>query len=261
MPPALSTPPSSNEPENVGWALLQPGAYAFYSTMLGVAQETLTYPLDVIKTRQQHDVSPRTRSGRDIFRELWHTEGVRGLYRGYLANSVGSWPGQVVYFGGYEFCKHTLGQLTGLPTEDSEDVQGTGSSPRDSLRRAFVSLTSGCLAETIALLIHQPADVISQRQMVATYRREVDRVDLRRDIRARDIIRAVVRHEGLRGRSSGWRKKCYFAGWQRVWRGAVKVALKKGALSGSRADLISSGLAYPSLPHPQAFIAAILHQS
>jgi hypothetical protein len=208
MSSSLSTPPAAtslNEPENVGWALLQPGAYAFYSTMLGVAQETLMYPLDVIKTRQQHDVSPRTRPGRDIFRELWHTEGVRGLYRGYLANSVGSWPGQVVYFGGYEFCKHTLGQLTGLPTEDSEDVQGTGSSPRDSLRRAFVSLTSGCVAETVALLIHQPADIISQRQMVATYRREVDRIDLRRDIRAHDIIRDVIRHEGWRGGSSGRR--------------------------------------------------------
>ena len=250
-PPPPPPPPPPSPPENVTWEDLNPGVYAAYSTLLGVAQETLMYPLDVLKTRQQHDVSPRPRPALDILRELWRAEGPRGLFRGYLANSAGSWPGQAVYFGGYEFSKHALGRATGLPTEDSDDVQGTSVSRADGLRRAAVSLMAGCLAETLALLVHQPADVVSQRQMVATYEREVDRKDMRRDVRARDIVRDIVRQEGWRGACLAWFETR--AGSRRA--PLVCCVTSFSALIPRARDAI------PNHSHPQASTAAILHPS
>lgn len=201
--PALPTSPAPPLPppelEDVGWALLSPGAYVAYSTLLGVAQETALYPLDVLKTRQQHDLRLVPRSVGSILRELWTHEGVRGLYRGYLANAFGTWPGQVVYYGGYELSKHMFTRALGGSTAPDEDGIESSLSPT---RRAAVNLAAGAVADISCLLVHQPADIVSQRLMVATYRREEDRPDKRRDARGRDIVRDIWRTEGARGKDT-----------------------------------------------------------
>ncbi len=99
---------AAGDDRDVNWQQLEPRTYALYSAVFGVAIETAVYPLDVLKTRQQHDLRAVPRSVWSIFTEIWHTEGARGLFRGYLANSIGSWPGQVVYYGGFELSKHWL---------------------------------------------------------------------------------------------------------------------------------------------------------
>lgn len=183
--------------ENIGWQQLEPRAYALYSAAFGVALETAVYPLDVLKTRQQHDLRAVPRSITSISREVWAREGLRGLFRGYLANSLGSWPGQVVYYGGFELSKDALTRLL-----DRQRGADSGQ-PASGMQLAAVSLAAGFVADVTCMVVHSPADTVSQRLMVATYVRDQDRPDMKRRFRIRDVVRDVIEEEGFRG-ESGW---------------------------------------------------------
>ena len=202
-----------NNDKDVNWDQLEPTSYAFYSAAFGMAIESAVYPLDVLKTRQQHDLRAVPRSVMSIFREVWAKEGMIGLFRGYLPNSLGSWPGQVVYYGGFEVSKHILTQLwlgswpSSLKNQitDADVETGKPSRPQQqkpilsSLELAGISLTAGFIADITCMVIHSPADTVSQRLMVATYVREQDRPDMKRYLRMRDVIKDILKEEGVKG--------------------------------------------------------------
>lgn len=77
----------------------------------GTSGDILMHSLDTVKTRQQGDPHwpPRYRSLGDAYLKILRQEGVRrGLYGGFTAAMLGSFPGTVVFFGTYEFCKRSM---------------------------------------------------------------------------------------------------------------------------------------------------------
>eukprot|EP00043_Microstomoeca_roanoka_P005015 m.53126 g.53126 ORF g.53126 m.53126 type:complete len:427 (+) comp12765_c0_seq1:226-1506(+) len=145
---------------DVGWDDLKKPTYLFYSGLFVLTYETLTYPLDFLKTRQQYERTPVSVS--QIASTVYKKEGIAGLFRGYTATMLGDLPGQVVYFGAYELAKQVV--LDSLATQDEK-----GELQRISSTKRFVgNLLAGFAADVVCLLVHTPADVIAQRHMIAT---------------------------------------------------------------------------------------------
>lgn len=69
------------------------------------------HSLDTVKTRQQGDPHwpPKYTSLGDTYTKIFRQEGLRkGLYGGFTAAMLGSFPGTVVFFGAYEYCKRHM---------------------------------------------------------------------------------------------------------------------------------------------------------
>lgn len=77
----------------------------------GTSGDALMHSLDTVKTRQQGDPHwpPKYGSLGDAYLKIFRQEGVRrGLYGGFTAAMLGSFPGTVVFFGTYEFTKRRM---------------------------------------------------------------------------------------------------------------------------------------------------------
>lgn len=77
----------------------------------GTSGDILMHSLDTVKTRQQGDPHwpPKYRSLGDAYWKIFRQEGFRrGLYGGFTAAMLGSFPGTVVFFGSYEYCKRSM---------------------------------------------------------------------------------------------------------------------------------------------------------
>jgi hypothetical protein len=77
----------------------------------GTTGDILMHSLDTVKTRQQGDphFPPKYASLSDSYLKIFRQEGVRrGLYGGFTAAMLGSFPGTVVFFGSYEYCKRHM---------------------------------------------------------------------------------------------------------------------------------------------------------
>jgi len=83
----------------------------------------------------------------NIARHTIKAEGLKGLYRGFGVNILGSIPAAALYYGSYEYFKeHLLGY---------EILQ----------RNPFLSyFLGGMFAETISCLIFVPVDIIKERR-------------------------------------------------------------------------------------------------
>ena len=77
----------------------------------GTSGDILMHSLDTVKTRQQGDphFPPKYTSLSDSYLKIFRQEGVkRGLYGGFTAAMLGSFPGTVIFFGTYEYCKRNM---------------------------------------------------------------------------------------------------------------------------------------------------------
>lgn len=77
----------------------------------GTSGDILMHSLDTVKTRQQGDphFPPKYTSLSDSYVKIFRQEGVkRGLYGGFTAAMLGSFPGTVIFFGTYEYCKRYM---------------------------------------------------------------------------------------------------------------------------------------------------------
>ncbi len=77
----------------------------------GTSGDILMHSLDTVKTRQQGDphFPPKYTSLSDSYVKIFRQEGVkRGLYGGFTAAMLGSFPGTVIFFGTYEYCKRHM---------------------------------------------------------------------------------------------------------------------------------------------------------
>lgn len=77
----------------------------------GTTGDMVMHSLDTVKTRQQGDphMPPKYRSLLASYSTIWREEGLRrGLYGGWVPAFFGSFPGTVIFFGGYEFSKRRL---------------------------------------------------------------------------------------------------------------------------------------------------------
>jgi hypothetical protein len=77
----------------------------------GTTGDILLHSLDTVKTRQQGDphFPPKYNSLSDSYTKIFRQEGFRrGLYGGFTAAMLGSFPGTVLFFGAYESTKRTM---------------------------------------------------------------------------------------------------------------------------------------------------------
>lgn len=77
----------------------------------GTSGDILMHSLDTVKTRQQGDphFPPKYSSLSDSYVKIFRQEGIRrGLYGGFTAAMLGSFPGTVTFFGSYEYCKRHM---------------------------------------------------------------------------------------------------------------------------------------------------------
>ena len=187
------TEPVGND-DHLGWDQLDHRKYLLYSGVFLFGLDLVIYPIDLLKTRQQFDLSKNTseRSIYRIFQQVHRAEGVRGLYRGVVAKSVGSVPGSLTYFGCYEFTKAWL--ETRLHRQRDSDIPR----PADVW---LVNLAAGFAGDLASLVFSTPADVIGQRLMVATHARAVDvHAQAPRSLDMYGIVRSILYQEGPRGR-------------------------------------------------------------
>jgi len=112
----------------------------------GTSGDILMHSLDTVKTRQQGDphIPPRYTSLTDSYVKIFRQEGVRkGLYGGIEAAMLGSFPGTVVFFGAYEYCKRQL--------------LDHGVNPSASY------LAAGFFADFAASVVYVPSEVLKTR--------------------------------------------------------------------------------------------------
>lgn len=79
--------------------------------MGGTTGDLLMHSLDTVKTRQQGDphFPSKYTSMSGSYAKILRQEGLRrGLYGGVTAAMLGSFPGTVIFFGTYEYCKRQM---------------------------------------------------------------------------------------------------------------------------------------------------------
>lgn len=77
----------------------------------GTSGDILMHSLDTVKTRQQGDphFPPKYTTLSDSYAKIFRQEGFRrGLYGGFTAAMLGSFPGTVIFFGTYEWTKRQM---------------------------------------------------------------------------------------------------------------------------------------------------------
>lgn len=118
----------------------------------GIAEHTVMYPVDLMKTRMQI-INP---SGGGLYTGLSNAvatisrlEGVRTLWRGMSSVIVGAGPAHAVYFGTYEVVK-----------------EFAGGNAQDGKHHPLAAAASGASATIASDALMNPFDVIKQRMQV-----------------------------------------------------------------------------------------------
>ena len=111
-------------------------------------------PFDVIKTRVQNDSLGRP--ARIILRETWKTEGVRGLFRGSMAASLGLSPTNFIIFGVYGSAVRWF---------DRVDAAGVVGVP-EAASRLFHVYLAGTLSGLAQSFAHAPFEHLKVQQQL-----------------------------------------------------------------------------------------------
>ncbi|KKA29631.1 hypothetical protein TD95_000678 [Thielaviopsis punctulata] len=146
----------------------------------GSTGDMLMHSLDTVKTRQQGDphFPPRYGSLGSSYYTIWRQEGIRrGLYGGWQAALLGSFPGTVLFFGSYEYSKRLL-----------IDV---------GVQQHVSYLTAGFIGDLAASIVYVPSEVLKTRlQLQGRYNNPYfnSGYNYRGTI---DAARTIVRQEGF----------------------------------------------------------------
>tara|TARA_B100000780_G_scaffold184966_1_gene129861 strand:- start:139 stop:798 length:660 start_codon:yes stop_codon:yes gene_type:complete len=175
------------------------GMLAAMTTIYTIAEGAVTYPYDLVKTRQQMtqgsgmaagSAPARTHlsTGAHLMR-IRHEGGVRALYRGFGWNLMGAIPSEVVYYVGYTQVKQAL-LLT----------------PTGQANPAAVFVLSATVADLLSVFLSVPSDIISQRLQLQSSRNLGAG-----SIGGVQIARRIMQSEGVGGlwRGAGVSLACY----------------------------------------------------
>lgn len=117
----------------------------------GIAEHTVMYPVDLMKTRMQVISSGGTiyTGISNALSTISRIEGIRTLWRGMSSVVVGAGPAHAVYFGTYEVVK-----------------EFAGGNARDGKHHPAAAAASGACATIASDALMNPFDVIKQRMQV-----------------------------------------------------------------------------------------------
>jgi hypothetical protein len=152
-------------------------------------------PAENISQRLQIQTMPniqRYRNANDIIKTTLHYEGVKGLYRGYLASLYTNAPGSAVWWTTYELTKMPLHQiLNHYSTTDSHS----------STNNHIVHIISGGLSGFTSCIVSNPLDVVKTRLQTLDVRKDTHRSAIENGIWP--LFFSIVRKEGLKGLYKG----------------------------------------------------------
>ena len=122
---------------------------AVCTTVYSLVEGAITYPYDLVKTRQQ--VSPpgsavTQMSTTSYVQMMIRDQGVRSLYRGFSWNVLGGVPSEVAYYAAYTYAKERM-----LQTHMGQK------------HPSAVYFLAGLVADTFGVLLWVPVDIVSQR--------------------------------------------------------------------------------------------------
>eukprot|EP01084_Bolivina_argentea_P006272 11899_1 len=164
----------------------------------------ILYPFYYCKTHLQTNINPLTGHGNPFVHLIKQAQaitaqnGIKGLYRGYLWSTCGSFPGIIIHISVYTSAKyqlsydelnvtHNLFSHSMNHKSDNSDTQHVHRSPYNSL----IPMISGLIAETCAVLCFVPQEVVAQRLQLSPT-----------DTKLFDIIKTIYYENGMR---SFWR--------------------------------------------------------
>lgn len=175
----------------VQWNQINKTKYFVFSSMFVIGIDSVSFPLELLRIRQQYDTSLANSRIWPLTRNIISTEGYGGLFRGFWFSNLSTWPGQMLYFGSYEVFKDRLTSIA------SENFTGSAAT---QVVDVGVPLVAGFFADVASLLVLCPGEVVSQRIMVATHSRGPE--TRRGPQTGIALTKHLYRTEGLRGNLS-----------------------------------------------------------
>ncbi|KAI0198644.1 mitochondrial RNA-splicing protein MRS3 [Astrocystis sublimbata] len=145
----------TGEPVEYDYEALPPN-FSLFQNMLagafaGIAEHTVMYPVDAIKTRMQIISPSASTAYKGMIQSTMRiasAEGVMNLWRGMSSVVVGAGPAHAVYFATYEAVKHVMG------------------GNKTGVHHPLASATSGACATIASDALMNPFDVIKQRMQM-----------------------------------------------------------------------------------------------
>lgn len=152
-------------------------------TLFGIEQ-LLAHPFEVLRT---HFQTNRTVSSYEIFKSVIQKSGIRALYVGFFAATIGHLPGSLIYITSYVYYKDKLQKIDNrlLPVHD------------DGRQSPYVSFAASILADVTAISLYCPVDVIVQRLYIR------ERLN-KKKMSSFNILKTIVSKEGIRGLYRGF---------------------------------------------------------
>ncbi|CAB4254499.1 similar to Saccharomyces cerevisiae YMR166C Predicted transporter of the mitochondrial inner membrane [Maudiozyma barnettii] len=154
----------------------------------GVIGDTVMHSLDTVKTRQQG--APNILKYRNMiqsYNTIFIEEGIRrGLYSGYSAAMLGSFPSAAIFFGTYEFTKRKMITDWGINDTTSH-------------------LVSGFLGDFVSSFVYVPSEVLKTRlQLQGKFNNEhfFSGYNYRN---LRDAAKTITKNEGVRALFYGYK--------------------------------------------------------
>ncbi|KAG9315958.1 mitochondrial carrier [Chiua virens] len=163
----------------------------------GASSAVFVYSLDYARTRLAADGKSAAKGGQrqfsgilDVYRQTLRTDGILGLYRGFVPNILGIIVYRGLYFGGYDTIRDTF--LVG-------NLQGN----------FLASFAVGWACTTGAALASYPMDTIRRRMMMTSGEKVQYKsfIDATRQIVAKEGTKALFNGAGaniLRGVAGSW---------------------------------------------------------
>ncbi|XP_007906200.1 solute carrier family 25 member 44 [Callorhinchus milii] len=173
----------------IEWEDLDKRKFYSFGVLMSLTVRATVYPATLIRTRLQVQKGNSLYRGTfDAFFKILRTEGIRGLYRGFLVNLFTLVSGQG-YITTYELVRNYVSRYTN--------------------NNAIKSLAAGSLASLVAQTITVPIDVISQHLMIMGQGENVGRFKPRSKTsvtfgQSQEIIIQIFRSDGLRGFYRGY---------------------------------------------------------
>ncbi|KAF5738794.1 solute carrier family 25 member 44-like isoform X1 [Tripterygium wilfordii] len=184
---AASVPELALADTDVNWDRLDKTRFHVIGAILFTAQSALLHPMAVVKTRMQVDGSGLSHmSGMTVTRHILRTDGIPGIFKGFGTSAIGSLPGRVLSLTSLEVSKSMMLKYT-----ESLDMP-------EATRIGIANGAAGMLSNLVSSVYYVPLDVICQRLMV----QGLPGTSLCNG--PFDVIRKVVRAEGLRGLYRGF---------------------------------------------------------
>merc|ERR1719347_103538 len=161
----------------IEWDMLDKRKFFPLSMMSSFTVRCFLYPLTLIRTRLQVQKGKEVYTGTfDAGRKIVQTEGVRGLYRGFLVSTVQIVSG-LCYVSTYEWCRHIL---------DEHNVTNK--------TKAFVS---GGLASIATETFAVPLDVITQHMMLMGLAEKDAKRKLLHATSQQDKVQNAIKNESM----------------------------------------------------------------